>query len=50
MMSGEQKNIYVYDDFSFDKPLMLGTLYVSVIKGGETYSCGEGTAQTAKTL
>lgn len=37
-MSSNQKIIYVYDDFSTDVPLLMGCLYVSVIKGGEPYS------------
>lgn len=37
-MSADQKTIYVYDDFSREKPILLGTLYVNIIKGGETYS------------
>jgi serine/threonine-protein kinase HipA len=37
-MTGEEKTIYVYDDFSEDEPVLLGKLYVKVIKGGETYS------------
>ncbi len=37
-MAGNQKVIYVYDDFRFAVPTLMGTLYVSVIKGGETYS------------
>jgi len=37
-MAATQKEIYVYDDFSFEEPILLGTLYVNVIKGGETYS------------
>lgn len=37
-MAANQKEIYVYDDFSFEEPILLGILYVSVIKGGETYS------------
>ena len=37
-MSPNQKIIYVYDDFSTDVPLLMGCLYVSVIKGGESYS------------
>ncbi|HCS14457.1 MAG TPA: toxin HipA [Lachnospiraceae bacterium] len=37
-MSSNQKIIYVYDDFSTDVPLLMGCLYVSVIKGGESYS------------
>lgn len=37
-MAGEEKIIYVYDDFTEDEPVLLGKLYVGVIKGGETYS------------
>ena len=37
-MSADQKTIYVYDDFSQEEPILLGMLYVNVIKGGETYS------------
>lgn len=37
-MMMEQKQIYVYDDFSFDEPLLMGMLYVNVIRGGESYS------------
>ncbi len=37
-MSSNQKIIYVYDDFSTNVPLLMGCLYVSVIKGGESYS------------
>lgn len=37
-MISEEKTILVYDDFSFDKPILMGKLYVAVIKGGETYS------------
>lgn len=37
-MTPNQKDIYVYDDFSFDEPLVMGTLFVNVIKGGESYS------------
>lgn len=33
-----QKTIFVYDDFSTDQPVLMGSLYVNVIKGGETYS------------
>ena len=32
------KNILVYDDFSFEKPCFMGNLYVQVIRGSETYS------------
>ena len=38
MMAGEEKTILVYDDFSSDVPILLGKLYVGVIKGGEAYS------------
>lgn len=37
-MAGKQKTIYVYDHFSSDTPVLLGKLYVGVIKGGETFS------------
>ena len=37
-MAGDEKIIYVYDNFSDDVPVLLGRLYVGVIKGGETYS------------
>ena len=37
-MAGDEKIIYVYDNFSEDVPVLLGRLYVGVIKGGETYS------------
>lgn len=37
-MTANQKTIYVYDDFSFGTPTLLGHLYVGVIKGGESYS------------
>ena len=37
MVSGEKK-IYVFDDFSFDEPQLMGTLYVSVIRRGESYA------------
>lgn len=37
-MAASQKIIYVYDDFSFDTPMLLGRLYVGVIKGGENFS------------
>lgn len=32
------KTILVYDDFSFDNPVLLGKLYVDVIRGFESYS------------
>jgi len=37
-MALNQKMIYVYDDFSECGPVLLGCLYVNVIKGGESYS------------
>ncbi len=37
-MSTGEKTIYVYDDFTGDEPVLLGQLYVGVIKGGESYS------------
>lgn len=37
-MAGSQKIIYVYDDFSFDEPVLLGKLYAGKIKGGESFS------------
>lgn len=37
-MSFNSKTILVYDDFSTDTPLLLGKLYVDIIKGGEIYS------------
>lgn len=37
-MAGDEKIIYVYDNYSEDVPVLLGRLYVGVIKGGETYS------------
>lgn len=37
-MAYNSKTIFVYDDFTEDKPVLLGRLYVDTIKGGETYS------------
>lgn len=37
-MAANEKTIYVYDDFSFEKPKFIGTLYVNVVKGSESYS------------
>lgn len=37
-MASEERIIYVYDDFSCDKPVLLGRLYVSIIRQGEAYS------------
>jgi len=33
-----EKTLYVYDDFSNDKPILLGKLNVNTIKGSESYS------------
>lgn len=33
-MALEQKTIYVFDDFSYDEPMLLGNLYVNSVKGG----------------
>lgn len=38
MMAFNQKTIFVYDDFSGNQPVLMGSLYVNVIKGGESYS------------
>ena len=32
------KTIYVYDDFSFDEPFLLGTLYVDFLRNKESYA------------
>lgn len=37
-MATNQKTIFVYDDFSANQPILMGKLYVNVIKGGENYS------------
>ena len=37
-MAVNQKTIFVYDDFSTELPVLIGSLYVNVIKGGESYS------------
>ena len=37
-MSANEKTIYVYDDFSFDTPVLLGRLYVDANKGSESYA------------
>ena len=37
-MAVNQKTIFVYDDFSTEQPHLLGSLYVNIIKGGESYS------------
>lgn len=38
MMPNEQRTVFVYDDFSFSDPVMLGILYVNAIRGSEVYS------------
>ena len=38
MMMTKQKIIFVYDDFSADQPILMGKLFVNVIKDGEAYS------------
>ena len=37
-MAKNETVIYVYDSFTFEEPMLLGRLYVDVIKGGESYS------------
>lgn len=37
-MAINHKTIFVYDDFSTYQPVLMGSLYVNVIKGGESYS------------
>lgn len=37
-MSANKRTIFVYDDFSSDSPVLLGRLYVDVIKGSESYA------------
>lgn len=37
-MAGDERIIYVYDDFTEDKPVLIGKLYVGSVKGGEMYS------------
>lgn len=37
-MMTKQKIIFVYDDFSADQPILMGKLFVNVIKDGEAYS------------
>ncbi len=36
-MASGKKTIYVYDGFSTDQPVLLGRLFVNVIKGNESY-------------
>ena len=37
-MADIEKCIFVYDSFSEESPILLGRLYVSALRGGETYS------------
>lgn len=37
-MMTKQKIIFVYDDFSANQPILMGKLFVNVIKDGESYS------------
>lgn len=37
-MTTGQKTVYVYDSFSSDSPSLLGILYISVIRGTESYA------------
>ena len=37
-MAGNEKKIYVYDGFSSADPVLIGYLYVSLIRGGESYA------------
>ena len=37
-MIEKERIIYVYDSFTEEEPILLGRLYVGIIKGGETYS------------
>ena len=37
-MSGNEKNIYVYDNFNSETPVCMGKLFVNAIKGEEIYS------------
>lgn len=49
-MTADRKVIYVYDDFSFEKPLLLGTLYVDVMRGRENFSFEYDSQWIAKKL
>jgi len=37
-MNANQKTVFVYDDFSADGPILMGSLYIDIIRGGESYS------------
>ena len=49
-METNQKTIYVYDDFCFDEPILMGRLYVDVMRGGETFSFEYDSQWLAKTM
>ena len=48
-MGDKQKTIYVYDDFSLKQPVLMGTLYVNIVKGGEACSFEYDTQWLKKT-
>ena len=35
-MAVKEKTIYVYDDFSGPEPLLIGYLYITAVRGGES--------------
>ena len=37
-MTSAQKTVYVYDSFSSNTPSLLGLLYISVVRGTESYA------------
>ena len=49
-MAVEQKIIYVYDDFSFEEPVLLGLLYTDVMRGSENFSFEYDSNWIAKTM
>lgn len=49
-MVANQKVIYVYDDFSFEEPVLLGRLYVDAMRGGESFSFEYELQWLAKTM
>ena len=52
-MAANQKTIYVYDDFSAGRPILMGRLFVNAIRGGEVYSFaydGEWLEKTGSTI
>ena len=48
-MAADQKTIYVYDDFSFGEPVLLGVLYADAVRGGEAFSFEYDLQYLAKT-